>query len=214
LAKKTSKKSQIADKPQVKDRIVQAAIRCYLRQGIGATRSVDIAREAKIAPPLFSYYYPTNDALFADVVQQALSSLRDASVAGIEKAGSDVLGALQGYVDAPFDWARKNPELYTIWLFFYYQASFSEVFERISQEIRQGGRDRISFLLYRGLEQGVFSLPPSLSVGDAALAIQSILTGAFVIAGTEGKKQTDWKRASRSALHTIHALILSPKSRA
>jgi AcrR family transcriptional regulator len=184
-------------KSSPREAILEAAVRCFVRQGIGATRAVDIAREAQVSPPLLAHHYPDLVELQKDAIGVVLKGLRLASVRAIETGGSDPHQALEAYIGAPFRWAAANRDLYSLWMCFYYLASYAAPLEALSHEIREAGRDRIALLIYRGVEAGVFRLEGGAKVTELAWTLQAMITGGVIMAGSEGRAHDDWPEHER-----------------
>jgi AcrR family transcriptional regulator len=191
--------------PSREIRIVEAAIRVYAKLGAGQAGFSDIAKEARVPRPLVNYYFPTTHALQEAVVEVVLDSLKSAALVGLEKKWKDPLEAIVAFVDAYFDWAKKNRDLFSIWLYFYYLASFDPHFRKLNDRIRETGRDRIAALLYRAVEERRLRLPKAATAPSLALAIQSALTGGFVMAFTEGEASP--AQTAEAVRRTIRALL-------
>ena len=61
-----------ADAPDQRASVLDAALACFVRQGIGATSLRDIAREAGVTPALLHYYFGDKPQLQAAVVEERL----------------------------------------------------------------------------------------------------------------------------------------------
>ena len=55
-----------------RDAIVAAARRVFARNGLAATRTSDIAAEARISQGLLYHYFPTKEDLFTEIVEAAM----------------------------------------------------------------------------------------------------------------------------------------------
>src|SRR5258707_6911874 len=55
-----------------RDAIVVAARRVFARNGLAATRTSDIAAEARISQGLLYHYFPTKEDLFTQIVEAAM----------------------------------------------------------------------------------------------------------------------------------------------
>ncbi len=60
----------VADSPDLRERLLDAALACFVRQGIAATSLRDIAREAGVTPALLHYYFGDRPQLQEAVVQE------------------------------------------------------------------------------------------------------------------------------------------------
>src|SRR5687767_9238364 len=88
-----------ADSPDLRERVLDAAIACYTRQGIAATSLRSIATEAGVNPALLHYYFgdkeQLREAVIAERVLPAFSTLREPVLAAV---GEDVAGLVAGFV--------------------------------------------------------------------------------------------------------------------
>src|SRR6218665_410592 len=60
----------VADSPDLRERLLDAALACFVRQGIAATSLRDIARRAGVTPALLHYYFGDRPQLQEAVVQE------------------------------------------------------------------------------------------------------------------------------------------------
>lgn len=168
-----------------KDRIIEAAVACFIEKGVAQTKISEIAAKAKVHQPLIGYHFPTIEDLHKDVILFVLEGLKKTSTDAISSNESSPKNALEAYIRAPFVWMKKNPGHFSLWMYFYYLATRSSVFRDLNNEIRRIGRERIEKLLYRGIEAQLFHLQPGRSVSSTAAAIQGAMTGNSIMAGTE-----------------------------
>ena len=195
-------------KPVKTDRkalLVQSAIECFIKKGVAQATMREIADKAGVDQPLLHYYFKSTDELYVEVVRKVLESLRQTSVpASVESP--DAATVLREYISGTFAWARDNPGLFSIWMYFYYLSSFKPEFLKLNQEIRHVGRSRIAMMIHQGIEQGKFNIPKGKSVQDLALMIQGYLTGACILVASE---KGDWAHAMRvtieGSLAWLHA---------
>lgn len=179
-------KAKQASKPLARQRkILDAAILAYARSGVAQASFTQVAELAGVPRPLVNYYFPTSEALQEAVIGAVLERLKEAALFGIQENWDDPVRALVGYSESYFKWGVKNRDLVTIWIYFYYLASYSQSFRAMSDSSRQTGRERIASLIYRGVETGAFVVPKGLSVPVLALNVQGLLTGNFVMAFSE-----------------------------
>lgn len=184
---KAKPKAYPKSKADRQSKIIQAAIQLFIEQGVAFTRLSDVAKKAKVPAPLIHYYYQDVEDLHWDVVLQVLESLKDYNVKTAEKYKADPLRMLKEYLKGPLVWAKENPGYFSIWMYFYYLSSQSERFETLSTEIRERGRERISLMIFTGLEKGTFQNPHAWPVSRIAHYIQSQMTGQLVMFGCEKK---------------------------
>lgn len=75
------------------DKIREAAIREFAAKGFAATRIQDIAKTADMAQGLLYHYYPSKEAIFTDLIEDALDKLNEAClyVRNLDSAAVDKL---------------------------------------------------------------------------------------------------------------------------
>jgi AcrR family transcriptional regulator len=67
-------------KPNVRTRLIQAAVDLAYRHGFGNTTLVDIAKEAKVPPGNVYYYFKTKEEIAEAIVERRLSELLTAQL--------------------------------------------------------------------------------------------------------------------------------------
>ena len=106
-----------ADSPDLRERVLDAAIACYTRQGIAATSLRSIATEAGVNPALLHYYFgdkeQLREAVIAERVLPAFSTLREPVLAA---AGEDVAGLVAGFVQGVGRLVAEHPWLPALWV--------------------------------------------------------------------------------------------------
>ena len=174
-----------------KERIVSAAVRCYVENGVAETTMSQIAQRAKVDQPLIHYYFPDVDGLYREVFLVVLESLKEASVKPFALPTKNTAKTLATYIEAPFRWADREPGLFSVWMYFYYLSSFHALQRQLNTDIRRTGRERIAVMIYQGIEEGVFKIPAGSNVQDTALMIQGLITGNTILAQTEDIQERD-----------------------
>ncbi len=179
-------KSEGKPRPDRRTKIVLAAMECFIEKGVGATRFNEIAARAGVDQPLIHYYFPNLENLYREIVDVVLASLKNSGLKGIEEGKGNSVEVLRNYVRSSFKWAKENPGYASLFLYFYYLASYSDKFLQLNKVIRDEGRDRISVVVYKGIEDGVFAKPSHMTVAETAIFIQGLMTGNTLLAVTEG----------------------------
>lgn len=172
--------------------------------GVHTLRMTDIAREAKIPVPLLSYHYPTQDALYLELIQNALEQLKVASIAALEKYPSDPIKALKSYIRAPFEVCEKDPVFRSIWTYLYHLSASSEKFEEANSLIRVVGRERILGLVSL-IHEKQGHKKYALSLTETVYSLQAIITGFAVMAMTE--PDSDYNAIAERAVKACFAVV-------
>lgn len=105
-----------ADDANQRERLLDAAIECYRRDGIAATTARSIAVAAGVTPALVNYYFGGKDKLLGTVVAErilpAIAGLR----ANLEAAGDDPRALAQAFVRSLHAAVVGNPWLPSLWV--------------------------------------------------------------------------------------------------
>ena len=104
------------DAPDLRARMLDAAIACYVREGIAATSLRAIAAEASVTPALLHYYFGDKAQLQQAVVEErlmpAFASLREPLL----RAGDDVAALVAGFVRGIGELVARHPWLPSLWV--------------------------------------------------------------------------------------------------
>ncbi|RDZ29242.1 TetR/AcrR family transcriptional regulator [Lysobacter silvisoli] len=105
-----------ADGPDLRSRMLDAAIACYTRQGIAATALRSIAVEAGVNPALVHYYFGDKDRLLEAAIQErilpAIAILREPLAA----AGGDMAQTVAAFVRGIGDTVAQHPWFPSLWV--------------------------------------------------------------------------------------------------
>lgn len=184
--------------------IVKAAIELFIKYGVTGTTMKQVAALAKVDQPLIHYYFPKADLLYLAVIEWVSNHIIESS-AEVAKHEADPVKELEAYLVGTLNWARENPGLFSISLYFYYLAAFNPIFSELNRKHHDTARERISLYIYKGLEKGVYHLPPQATVAEIALSIHGIISGNTLVSGTEGVDRSDLFRTEtlRSCFHLL-----------
>lgn len=110
-----------ADNPDLRARLLDAAIACYVRHGIAATSLRAIASEAGVNPALLHYYFGDKQQLQEAVSSERLVpvflSLRDSLMGeGWNGEGRDVFDLIGGFVAGIGRIVAEHPWLPSLWV--------------------------------------------------------------------------------------------------
>jgi AcrR family transcriptional regulator len=103
------------DSADLRERLLDAAIACFARQGIAATPLRAIAAEAAVTPGLLHYYFGDRGQLQQAVVEERLMPAFE-SVRVRLGAGDDVAALVAGFVAGIADVVARNPWLPSLWV--------------------------------------------------------------------------------------------------
>ncbi|HWL61339.1 MAG TPA: TetR/AcrR family transcriptional regulator [Steroidobacteraceae bacterium] len=106
-----------ADGADQQTRIIDAALACYVRKGIGATSIRDVATGAAVTPALVHYYFGDAGHLMEQVIARRLmpvfGTVRDAV---LDASGDGPAALVRGFVDAICNAVQAHPWWPALWV--------------------------------------------------------------------------------------------------
>lgn len=105
-----------AGSADLRERLLQAAIDCFVREGIAATSLRAIAREAGVTPAMLHYYFGDKDALVQALVAErflpVMAGMRDV----LSDADADIATLIRGFVRGMAQAISDHPWLPPLWV--------------------------------------------------------------------------------------------------
>lgn len=147
---------------QTARQLLEAARAVLAAKGYHGTKIIDIARAARVGVGTFYLYYPTKEALFLELVEDAVAQLR-AQLADVRQTITDPVEQARTRTLTFFRFASDNRELFRI--VFGHGASFNDVVRRCQDSFVADMRE--SLLI--GMDRAVFRH------GDAAVWAQALI---------------------------------------
>ena len=105
-----------AASPELRPRLLDAAITCFARAGIAATSLRSIATEAGVTPALLHYYFGDKAQLVQASIDERLLPALAPMRAHIEQAGGDPATLVAGYVRGVAAMVAQNPWVPSLWV--------------------------------------------------------------------------------------------------
>ncbi|WP_141453687.1 TetR/AcrR family transcriptional regulator [Pseudoxanthomonas sp. z9] len=105
-----------ADQADQRERLLDAALACFVRQGIAATSLRDIAGEAGVTPALVHYYFGDKPQLQQAVVAERLLPVVAQLREPVSQAGDDVAALIAAFVQGVGGLVARHPWLPTLWV--------------------------------------------------------------------------------------------------
>jgi AcrR family transcriptional regulator len=153
-----------------RQRILEAAARCFAKNGFARTRIEDVAAEARVSRALVYHHCGSKEELARQVQEHLLeewSAAVDQAVAGAASAAD----ALAAWLRVNLADLRRRPLLHAILADAAILASFEDSARRSMQE----WRDRLVALLQGGVASGEFR--PDLDVESTAEVLRAMQVG-------------------------------------
>ena len=104
------------DGPDLRARVLDAAITCAVRQGVAATSLRAIASEAHVTPALLHYYFGDKEQLVAALVEERLMPAFEVVRESVMRGGGDVAGLVAGFVRGMGETVARHPWLPALWV--------------------------------------------------------------------------------------------------
>jgi AcrR family transcriptional regulator len=92
---------------RTRERVLEAAVETFARQGLDGTSVRDIARHARIRVSTLYHYFPSKDALYHEVQERVHATVRDLVLAALGD-GSDLREAVRAAVGRLFELLVHN----------------------------------------------------------------------------------------------------------
>src|SRR5690606_19710356 len=102
--------------PELRARLLDAAIACFTQRGIAATPLRAIAREAGVTPALVHYYFGDRAQLVEALVEERLMPAAAPLRARMELAGDDPAALIASFVRGIGDAIAASPWLPALWV--------------------------------------------------------------------------------------------------
>jgi len=105
-----------ADSPDLRGRLLEAALACFVRKGIAATSLRDIASEAGVTPALLHYYFGDKAQLQQEVIAQKILPVFAALREPLLQTGDDIAALIAGFVTGIGRIVAEYPWLPPLWV--------------------------------------------------------------------------------------------------
>jgi len=105
-----------AESPELRPRLLDAAIACFARTGIAATSLRSIATEAGVTPALLHYYFGDKAQLVQASIDERLLPALAPMRAHVEQARGDPATLVAGYVRGVAAMVAQNPWVPSLWV--------------------------------------------------------------------------------------------------
>ncbi|WP_368561868.1 TetR/AcrR family transcriptional regulator [Pseudoxanthomonas sp. UTMC 1351] len=106
----------VADTADLRAQMLEAALACYVRQGIAATSLRDIAREADVTPALVHYYFGDKAQLQEAVVTEKVLPLVLGIREPVAHAGGDIASMVASFVQGIGTIVAEHPWWPALWV--------------------------------------------------------------------------------------------------
>ncbi|AWV06641.1 TetR/AcrR family transcriptional regulator [Marilutibacter maris] len=105
-----------ADAPDQRERVLDAAIACYVEQGIAGTTLKRIADRAGVNPALLHYYFGDKAQLREAVINERLLPAFGGLRERVMGEGNDIAGLIGGFVQGVGMLVAEHPWLPSLWV--------------------------------------------------------------------------------------------------
>lgn len=130
-----------------KEKILKAALRCFVRKGIEQTKLIDIAEVAKIKHNLIIYHFKDFEQLCLACVEQVVHNFFQETQKISVKKQKNTSEHLEEFIVAHFYLAKQHPEAFSLWLHFYYKASVDSHYQKLFNSITVSTHEKLKSIL-------------------------------------------------------------------
>ena len=106
----------LRDSADARAQLLDAAIECFVRHGVGATSLRAIATQAHVTPALLHYYFGDKEQLLAAMVEERLMPALALVRAPVVEAGDDIGRLVAGFVRGMSEAIDRHPWLPALWV--------------------------------------------------------------------------------------------------
>jgi AcrR family transcriptional regulator len=149
---------------QTARQLLEAARNVLAAKGYHGTKIVDIARAARVGVGTFYLYYPTKEALFLELVEDAVAQLK-AQLDAVRATVTEPVEQARTHTLTFFRFASDNRELFRI--VFGHGASFHDVVRRCQDSFINS----MSHSLAAGMASGAFRAADAAVWGQALIGM-------------------------------------------
>ncbi|WGS53501.1 TetR/AcrR family transcriptional regulator [Paraburkholderia sp. D15] len=115
-ARRPGRPSGAARGPEQRNRLIDAALELFSRQGIGDTTLGEIAREAGFTPAMMHYYFKTRDQLLDVLIDERFAQLRSGLGVPFIENPDDPVAAITQLVRRIVQAATEHPWFPSLWV--------------------------------------------------------------------------------------------------
>jgi len=192
---------KIVDRDQTKSLIREAARAVYAERGLAQTGLVHVARRAGMGRATLYHYYPTKEALVADIAEELLAEETDLFARAVAEGKTDPIAAIAGVAETVTrlyaDWAEEGSIVLQFW------AEHPDRFRDALTSIRKG----LAGLIRRGQRSG--EIDASLDPMGAATVVAGIIDGVLLQYFLDPAAHPDGRGVS-TAVHRAVMKVLQP----
>jgi len=120
MLRKSSRKPRRPGRPRaagadLRERVLDAALACFARDGIAATPLRAIAQAAQVTPALLHYYFGSKPPLIEAVIAERLLPVIGEMRGQLQHAEDDHAALIAGFVNTAFELIARHPWFPPLW---------------------------------------------------------------------------------------------------
>ena len=114
--RRTPGRPSIADNQDHQARLLDAALQCFVAQGVAGTRLRDIAQRAGVTPALVNYYFGDKQQLLRSLVDARILPVVQGLAARLAGAGDGLPATIDAFVEGVAATVQDNPWWPQLWV--------------------------------------------------------------------------------------------------
>lgn len=156
--------------PVRREQIIQATIRCLVRDGASGLRMKAVAREAKVSQGILHYYFTNKRAMLIAVLETVMADL-NRRLAKLLGSAHDPRARLRAVIKGCLDLADENSQFWIVFVEFWGEMMHDQELLRFNAALYRQIRRMLSALVLEGARSGLFRRIDPEEAGAVILAL-------------------------------------------
>ncbi len=185
-----------------KIQILEAAIEVIAKEGIEGTTFESIGQKIGLHKAHVAYHFKDKNQIIQTVIRYITSKAQATTIEHILRARTPE-ARIFAILEGAFAWAESHPTHVASMTLFYHYCTYNRKYAQLNSQIREDGATRIVGLLGKTSQKNL----------KVAKAIQAIITGAVIEAGTTSSSPKNRKLLKDSSILAIQSLLANSKNK-
>jgi len=156
--------------PVRREQIIQATIRCLVRDGASGLRMKSVAREAKVSQGILHYYFTNKRSMLIAVLETVMADL-NRRIAKLLESAHDPRARLRAVIKGCLDLADENHPFWIVSVEFWGEMMHDHELLRFNAALYHQIRRTLGALVAEGTRSGLFRRIDAEEAGGVILAL-------------------------------------------